>query len=161
MFVRVLNKLLWLSALALLCLAYGFFVEPKRLVIIEVEIVSPSWDQAPLRIGLLSDVHVGGRLVHAERAEMNADRMNELAPDIVLLTGDYTSGTAPKDWRGPGQVVDVERGHAALGSIKSALGTFAVLGNHDHQYGAPQVRENLEEGGITFVDNPPNKSVRP
>lgn len=143
----------WLSAIALCCLAYGFLIEPYRLVVREVTINSPHWSGPTLRIGVISDVHVGGRHVHAPRVEKVVKTVNAQSPDIVLMAGDYTSGTAPRDYRDKGQIADIEAGHAALGHLRAPLGVHAVLGNHDHQYGADQVRANLEAGGIRFFDN--------
>ena len=153
MYVKSFNKLLWLSGLALFCLAYGFFIEPHRLVVRDVNIVSPHYDGEPIRIGLMSDIHVGGRLVHSNRVGRIVDRLNSETPDIILLTGDYTSGSSPKDWRGEHQIADITAGHAHIGRLNAPLGVYAVLGNHDHQYGADIVRNNIEGGGFTFIDN--------
>ncbi len=142
-----------LAGLTLLCALYGFFIEPERLVTRKVVITSPLWTGEPLKIGLVSDVHVGGRKVYAPKVERLVKRLNGLEPDIILLAGDYTSGHDAKEDRAPDKVQSVEAGHAALGGLLAPMGVYAVLGNHDHQYGAEHVQTNLEAGGIRFLDN--------
>ena len=69
----------------------------------------------------LSDVHHSSFVSEAEIATA-AQRMNELQPDLIVLTGDYVSHS-----------VDFIPGCArALGHLKAKHGVFAVLGNHDH-----------------------------
>ncbi len=142
-----------LAGLILLCAFYGFFIEPERLVTRKVVITSPLWTGAPLKIGLVSDVHVGGRKVYAPKVERLVKRLNALEPDIILLAGDYTTGTAPMEARDKPQIQGIETGHAALGGLHASMGVYAVLGNHDFQYGAEHVQTNLEAGGIHFLDN--------
>ncbi len=142
-----------LTIVITLCIAYGFLVEPERLVVRHVEITSPHWGGEPLKIGLVSDIHVGGRKVYAPKVARLVARLNALSPDIILLAGDYTSGSAPKEARDKTQVENVEAGYTVLGDLSAPMGVFAVLGNHDFQYGAHHVQDSMEKVGITFVDN--------
>ena len=50
------------------------------------------------------------------------DRINPLAPDLVLFTGDLVD---------PG-IACAENLGALTGKIKSRLGLFGVLGNHEY-----------------------------
>ena len=95
-----------------------------------------------LRVAHLSDLHAGpwvstSFLMRAVTAA-NAER-----PDIALLTGDY---------------VDLDGGFAeacasVLGQLRAPLGTYAVLGNHDHEIGAAQITAALQADGITVLCN--------
>ena len=153
-----MKRLLFLTgALALFaagCLAWGFGVEPGRLVLREVAVESPGWEREPLRIGILSDIHAGGRGMSAARVRRAVEALNGMAPDIVLLPGDFTVGSAPMEARSPEAVADIRAGHAELRRLSASLGVFAVLGNHDHQFGEVQTRANLaRDGGIRFLDD--------
>ncbi len=75
---------------------YAWLIEPKLLVVREVEIASEHWSGAPLRIAVLSDTHVGGPHVDAARMGRIVERVNALQPDIVVLLGDYVGGHAPE-----------------------------------------------------------------
>ncbi|MFH2204248.1 MAG: metallophosphoesterase [Elusimicrobiota bacterium] len=76
------------AALGGACVLYGRFVEPFRLTVRTVELVSPKVGPEPVRLLHLSDMHVGswGRL---EDKLVAAAR--ELKPDAIVLTGDYTA----------------------------------------------------------------------
>src|SRR5690349_12323653 len=73
-----------LEAIYWVCI-YAYFVEPRQLVVREVEIVSEDWRGAPLRIAALSDTHVGGPHVNSARMLRIVRRVNTLRPDLVVL----------------------------------------------------------------------------
>lgn len=90
----------------------------------------------------LSDIHHSPLtdLKHIERAVKFANR---LKPDIVLLTGDYVSHES--DYIAP--VAET------LAKLRSPMGTFACLGNHDHWTDAGLVTELFRGEGITMLVN--------
>lgn len=142
-----------MTGLALCCLAYGFLIEPTRLVVRELNIKSPHWQGAEIRIALISDIHVGGRHVDAARTKKIAERVNAQSPDLVLIAGDFASELAAKPKYSPAEIEDLNAGLLALGALMAPLGVFAVLGNHDYLYDPNHVQSMLEAGGIVFVDN--------
>ncbi len=93
-----------------------------------------------IRIAQLSDIHIGrgspdGRVISAVRM------INEEAPDLAVLTGDYvTTKRDPYE-----RVPDLLRGINAP--------TYAVMGNHDHWTDAPYLRKKLEGVGYTVLQN--------
>ena len=99
-------------------------------------------DFAGLRLVQLSDIHHGlyTRLEEVERA---IDLTNSLEPDLVALTGDFVTHS-------PNYIAPVAR---ALGRLRACLGTFAVLGNHDHRVGADAVAAALEAHGVEVLRN--------
>ncbi len=141
------------SLLAVLCLLYGFFVEPKTLSVRHVEIISETWQGSPLKIGLMADIHVGGWHVDAERAWRLSEKLNDLTPDIVLLAGDFINGHVPKTLRTGQENLEIEQGIKNLGKLSAPLGVYAVLGNHDAWYGEEQIRSLLGNANIGILDN--------
>src|SRR5262249_41757135 len=85
----ILFVLLYLPAI------WAFLIEPQMLVVRHVAIASPAWRGPPLRIGVLSDTHVGDPHVSAARVARVVDRLAAENPDIVLYVGDYVGGHAP------------------------------------------------------------------
>jgi hypothetical protein len=95
---------------------------------------------APVHLVQLTDLHFGWATPRSRIAEAVA-RVNELEPDVIVLTGDVAS------WR-PGSVRQV---HHTLGALRAPR--IAVLGNHDHYVGAELVREALQEAGFRVLQN--------
>jgi uncharacterized protein len=79
-----------LSVLALLCLAYSYFIEPNRLVVNENELRIKGWDKAydGLKIALISDIHGGSNGASAEDIRRVVATTNALEPDLIVLLGD-------------------------------------------------------------------------
>ena len=93
-----------------------------------------------LRIAQLSDLHIGtgvpdSRILAAVKA------VNELQPDLVVLTGDYLTYKFDK----PGPVPELLKGLCAP--------SVAVLGNHDHWSHPVALRRGLEKIGIPVLLN--------
>jgi hypothetical protein len=99
-----------------------------------------------LRIVQLSDLHIGsgvpdGRIISAVRA------VNDLAPDLVVLTGDFV--TTKRD--------PLSRVPQILEPLTAPR--VAVLGNHDYWSGAQEIRTGLERIGVPVLQNA-NTSLR-
>ncbi len=110
---------------ALLAL-YASCVEPFRLRTVTVEVATPKWSYArPLRIALLSDMHMIWPWMTPSHLQDIVQATNALQPDVVLLLGDYV-GTHPF-----GRQLDADAALAPLKTLRAACGVFAVLGNHD------------------------------
>lgn len=117
--------------------------EPYRLVVERVELAFPDLPAGleGLRIAQLSDFH-RSRVVRQWEIERAVARANELAPDLVVLTGDYV--TFGRGYAAPCAV--------ALAALRAPLGRYAVLGNHD--YWSPEaVAGALREAGLTLLRN--------
>src|SRR5690606_17461002 len=93
-----------------------------------------------IRVAHLTDQHVGR--VTPLPVQMEAiHRVNDAAPDVVVITGDF-----------------VCHGQAYLQDLSEVISrldapTFAVLGNHDHWSGAQEVRKARFRGGAEVLDN--------
>lgn len=140
---------------------YAWFVEPNQLVVREVRLESAQWRGPPLRIAMLSDTHVGGPHVDAVRVSRIVARINELAPDIVVLLGDYVNGHAPEAARTPRENSEVQAGLAAFAGLQAPFGAVAVIGNHDVWYGRESIVRGLEQAGVTVLGNGAAVADRP
>lgn len=144
--LALLELVVWLSV-------YACFIEPNRLVVRRVEIVSEDWSGAPLTIVALSDTHVGGPHVDAARVERIVRRVNALRPELVVLLGDYVDGHAPEAERTPADNQEVLGGIATFAGLRPRYGTVAVIGNHDSWFGRSSVTEALQNAGVNALWN--------
>lgn len=101
----------------------------------------------PVRIALISDIHVGNLIMPPERLRSLVAAVNDARPDIVLLAGDFVIGE-----RRAGTAARA-RDLAPLAGLRAAGGVFAVLGNHDHWTDPGAIRENLEHVGVRILEN--------
>jgi predicted MPP superfamily phosphohydrolase len=139
-----------LAASFLLCLGWGFFIEPQRLVVNRVDLPLAKWpkETPPLEVALLSDLHVGSPWWTLERTAELVARVNALTPDVVLLAGDYTINGVKG-----GTHVDIEPIAKVLGGLHAQHGVIAVLGNHDFYNDHTRTRRALEQNGIVVLEN--------
>ncbi|WP_294323000.1 metallophosphoesterase [uncultured Sphingomonas sp.] len=103
---------------------------------------------APTSIVLMTDSHVAGPDMPPERLARIVAQVNALKPDLVLLAGDYVSDKAAST----GQY-DARAAIAPFAALRPRLGTIAVLGNHDHERGAAEMRRALQATGIVTLAN--------
>jgi predicted MPP superfamily phosphohydrolase len=95
-----------------------------------------------LKLVHLTDIH-HSKFVSFNDVFRMVGLSNQQDPDLVLLTGDYI--TWSKKFIGP--VAE------ALRSLKSRLGVYAVLGNHDIRVSADQVTQALKKVQIEVLRN--------
>lgn len=132
---------------------YAWLIEPNRLVVREVEIVSDQWRGAPITIAALADTHVGGPHVDAARMGRIVSRVNGLRPDLVVLLGDYAPSHAPESERSGAERQEILGGVATFAALNARLGVVAVIGNHDVWYGRASITEALQNAGIAALWN--------
>jgi predicted MPP superfamily phosphohydrolase len=97
---------------------------------------------AGLRIAFLADIH-HGPFVPLAYVRHVVRMANALAPDLILLGGDY---------------VHRNRSYIApciheLGGLRAPLGVHAVLGNHDHWESASETKQALAQAKIQELTN--------
>ncbi|MET0371004.1 MAG: metallophosphoesterase [Sphingobium sp.] len=139
----------------------AFIVEPEGLIVRRVEVVSQLWSGAPLRVGVITDVHGGGPHMSVGRLERIVDEMNGERPDIVLLLGDFAAGHDPAPDRSAGENAAVMATLPPLGKLRAPLGVWSVLGNHDWWYDGAAVEAGLQAQGITVLENARARIERP
>ncbi len=82
--------------------------------------------EEPFRIAVVSDLHLG-HIVDNKYLNILVDRINTLDVDIILLPGDVIDDSAePFIHKGMAEV---------MSGMKSRLGIYAVLGNHEYYGG--------------------------
>ncbi len=114
---------------------------------LEVEEITISLKRLPKKLDgfklvHLSDIH-HSPFTGLEHIEKAVQVSNELKPDMFVLTGDYVSH----------ETEYIEPVAEVLGSLKSAYGTFACLGNHDHWTDAEAVTKDLRNNDIKVLIN--------
>ena len=140
---------------------WSCFIEPEQLVVREVEVATPLWTSAPVRLGLISDTHVGAPHMSPERMARVVERMNAAHPDLVLILGDYSGRwEAPALQAQPRKSV-VLRGIAAFKALKAPLGVAAVFGNHDVDYGEASIGQALASAQVKVLENAAVRIDRP
>ncbi len=149
----------------------GFWFEPRSLVVSEFEVITSGWPRstAPLRVAVLSDVHVDAVHMPPERVRRIAEQVRALRPDVILLAGDYVGGhgleagppRAARSRRSKEDNALHEEGLRALGDLNAPLGVYAVMGNHDCWWDCQRVREILADTRIHFLENQAARVVRP
>jgi predicted MPP superfamily phosphohydrolase len=98
------------------------------------------------RIVQISDIHLE-EFTEPWFLEKIVSEINALAPDLVLLTGDFISRGPREDsiaWRAAGVCAEI------LSTLKAPQ-RFAVLGNHDVDVGADHVIQPLEAHGTPVL----------
>ena len=101
----------------------------------------------PIRIALLSDIHTGNAVMRPERLASIVKAVNEAAPDIVVLAGDFVIGESARGAARRAQDL------YPLAKLEAPDGVFAVLGNHDHWTDPDAIRSSLARAGVTVLDN--------
>lgn len=151
--VRFFYIFLSLCLGAMACLVYGFFVEPERVVVRNLTVQADEYQGPPLRIALLSDLHIGGRHMPASRVETLVQTTNLLEPDLVLLAGDYIDGSKVRAGRSEMFNDFIKQGLSSLEGLTASQGVYAVLGNHDNWYDGAWVERTLKSNGATVLGN--------
>lgn len=139
--------------------AYAFGVEPlHRLVVTRYAPRLPRWTPGlSLRIAVLADFHVCEPFMPLDRVAEIVDATNALAPDLILMLGDY-----PAAGRIAWKRVPLPAFARLAAGLRAPLGTYSILGNHDWwddaaaqaaRGGVPEARRVLEAVGIPVMEN--------
>ncbi|HLN62505.1 MAG TPA: metallophosphoesterase [Symbiobacteriaceae bacterium] len=122
------------------------FTERFRLGLRAVAVAVPDLPPAlwGLRVGLLTDLHVGWYAGPAQ-AERAVALLNGARPDLALVAGDLVH-----DGTGQADLVGAAR---AVGAIAAPLGVYGVLGNHCYWAGAHRVEAALHDAGVPVLAN--------
>jgi predicted MPP superfamily phosphohydrolase len=134
----------WVPVAALAAVGVGMLATLRgpyvRRVDIPVDGLAPDLDG--FRIVQISDLHAGPtmRLAYVQRV---VDMTEELAPDLIALTGDIVDGSVPR----------LASRVAPLEALASGGRAFFVLGNHDYYSGAAPWTAHFEAMGFRVLRN--------
>ncbi|HEX8640730.1 MAG TPA: metallophosphoesterase [Allosphingosinicella sp.] len=139
---------LFVAALAVAGWAYWTAISDP--VVRRAQVALRDWPAGapPVRAVLVSDIHVAGPDMPPSRLQRIVGQINALRPDLVLIAGDLVS-----DKRFATRIYSLAEAVAPLARLRSRLGSYAVLGNHDHWRNADEARAALRKAGITVLDN--------
>ena len=102
----------------------------------------------PLRLALVSDMHIGNLAMPVARLDRIVDQINAEKPDAILLAGDFVNGSDAESWDFHPRLLA-----APLSRLRAPLGLFAVLGNHDAETSPALVEQALHQAHITVLTN--------
>jgi hypothetical protein len=116
----------------------------RRPSVVRVEVELARWPSEldGFRIVQLSDLHIGPTL-DRRFAGWLVGRVNELAPDLIVITGDLVDGPVAK-------LADEV---APLASLRARHGVFFVTGNHEYYSGVDAWLDEVRRLGIRVLRN--------
>jgi hypothetical protein len=135
---------------ATLVAGYAGAIEPGlRLVVPEYRLTPPGWPRDfSLAIAVIADPHAAEPYMSAARIEEIVSTTNGLAPDLVVLLGDYEANHRFVTRSVPG-----ETWAKLWAECRAPLGVHAILGNHDWWFHLPRIRAALDAAGIPAMEN--------
>jgi predicted MPP superfamily phosphohydrolase len=127
---------------------YSTLIEPLWFDTVEVSISLPRLPKAfsGIRVLQISDIHAGEQYMPGHLGEI-VQKILELKPDIVLITGDFVYSSPAMTDEILGTTEDL------LAQISISIPTFAVMGNHDHWWDVARVREMLQRANVKELAN--------
>jgi uncharacterized protein len=148
--MTIFRLFLFLCAASLGLLGWSYWTAVSDPVVREAQVTLTDWPdgEPPVRALLISDIHVAGPDMPPSRLERIVRQINALRPDVVLIAGDLVS-----DKRTSTRTYSLGEAIAPLSRLRSQLGTYAVLGNHDHWRDAAKARVALRAAGVIVLDN--------
>ena len=141
--------ILLLVLLAVGAAVWGVMEEPDRLRYTQVRMKSVQWPQhwQPVRIVVVSDLHVGSPYIDLDKLETMVGMINRADPDVVLLLGSFMPGDYFKTPIPPRDFAPV------LGRIEANYEVLALLGRHDALDGGRQLADALKAANIKVLSD--------
>ncbi|MBN1341714.1 MAG: metallophosphoesterase [Phycisphaerae bacterium] len=132
---------------------YAWRVEPRWVEVTTVNLPVPRLGPELIgyRIAHVSDLHVGYR-VSVSYLEQCMDRINEIAPDLVVVTGDLITG---------GLSDEIPTAARLLSRLNPPDGLVVSLGNHDYSSWTPgNIRYDVANKVVSAVRQIGGKVLR-
>jgi len=148
---RILLLILLLLLLLLGLTAFGLFTAMRDPVVRRMTVHMRNWpaDTPPMRVVLISDLHVAGPETPPSRLARIVAQVNALKPDLVLIAGDIEQERTVTT-----RVYGAAEATAPLAGLRARYGVLAVLGNHDYSgRNKTDLPPWLERQGITVLRN--------
>jgi predicted MPP superfamily phosphohydrolase len=127
---------------------YAAAIEPERLITTTYRVSPNGWWGPRLRMAVIADLHAGGPNMRLEHIRRAIDRTNALAPDVIVLLGDYIA-----THRFVTERVPYAAWAAEFARLSAPLGVHAILGNHDWWHDVTGVRQAFAKVGIPLLEN--------
>jgi predicted MPP superfamily phosphohydrolase len=131
-------------ALALGASALGFANARRHPAVRHVDVPLAGLDPAlhGFCIVQITDLHVGPT-IRREFVQAVVDTANQLAPDLMVVTGDMVDG----------RVAALREHTEPLGALRARHGVFAVTGNHEYYSGVRDWTAEFRRLGMTLLLN--------
>lgn len=131
---------------------WAFWLEPASLTTELHTVAVPRWPAscAGLKVAVVPDLHIGAPHVGLEKLDRVVEAIEAVAPDLVLLPGDFVINGVLGGSFVPPEPVAERLGHL---NLTVPFGVFAVLGNHDWWVDGPRVMKALKDGGIGVLED--------
>jgi predicted MPP superfamily phosphohydrolase len=144
------SRAIWLTVLLLVAESalWGFWLEPASLWVRDVDVPLAWPSSRPLRLLVMSDLHVGSPYHGVRRLRSTVALANATQPDLICVLGDFVTRGVIGGSFVPPEVIAAE-----LRRLQAPGGVVAVLGNHDRWYDGPQVQRALVSAGIRVVED--------
>lgn len=148
--MTVLRFLLMAAIAGIALLGWAYATAVSEPVVRRAELALSTYPKGAEEIKalLISDIHVAGPDMPPGRLVRIVRQINALAPDIVLIAGDLVSDKSVAT-----RHYSLADAVPPLSALRPRLGTFAVLGNHDHWRNAEAARAALAAANVTILDN--------
>ena len=134
--------------------------EPFRCVLTRYQITPVRWPRSlRLRVAVIADLHVCDPFMNIQRVEEIVERVNGLAPDMILFAGDFIVSHGMQRFA---KRIPDDEWLPIVAKCSAPLGVFAVLGNHDWwadlsvmhaRKGTPRLAHTLRSQGISLLQN--------
>ncbi len=123
---------------------YGFFEARRPPTVMEVSIPFHDLPEGleGFRIVQITDTHVGPTTRH-DYMEAVVERVNMLAPDIIVFTGDIADGTASY----------LRNKVSPLANLSANYGSYFTTGNHEYLFGEQAWLEEMDRLGLKVLLN--------
>jgi predicted MPP superfamily phosphohydrolase len=115
-----------------------------RLRELAIPVDKPAGGRTALTVVMASDVHLG-MVAGSSRLRRLVERINALAPDIVLLPGDIVDESVTER--------EEEEMTAVFQGLKAPLGVYSVPGNHEYYGGLERNLAHLREWGVRVLQD--------
>jgi uncharacterized protein len=129
---------------------WGYFNATRDPIVRTASLTVANWptDALPVKVLLISDTHVAGPDMPPERLRRILKSLMAQKPDLILLAGDYIS-----EKRVATRLYSPKELAAPFAELRAPLGVFAVMGNHDHWADVNAIAHELQQNGVTVLDN--------
>jgi uncharacterized protein len=151
------KALLWCAAAVagtgIFLVSWAFWLEPASLRVVEDRIRLARPLGAPIRVAILTDLHIGSPFNNLDKLRDIVARTNAAQPDLICILGDLLSN-GPRGARSerPG-FIGPEQVASELAKLRAPVGVFGVLGNHDNWLDHDRVAAALENNGVRLLED--------
>lgn len=125
---------------------YSYQLEPSFLTLSNITVPIHNLPEAfeGYRIAQISDIHFD-TWMNQERLSRVIQLVNQQAPDLITITGDYVTHGNVEEW--------INELAEPLSQLTASDGVLTVLGNHDHWTNPFFIREMLKSANINELKN--------